>query len=276
MAIDTSSLMLALGGLTGNNSYGNNLLSTVTGTSSTNNFQNILWSALLKAGLGSTSDGCPYCAALYGNTTETAAKSGLTTAGNSKATGRQLNSYFAEAEEKYGVSADLLRAIAKVESGYNINAKGDSGAQGLMQLMPAMAEQMDIENVYDARENIMGAAKSLARKLEFNGGDTAQAVRSYHAANIAAARYNGKDVDMSLNEYVEEVLKYADEDLTAEVAASQSGNTSSTAGSSSTENVFSADNAKYLAEMAKLQMQMQTLSAFNTSLNGSDSSGGLI
>lgn len=275
MAIDTSSLMSALGGLTGNNFYENNLLSTLTGTSSTNNFQNILWSTLLKAGLGSTSDGCPYCAALYGDTDGTAAKSGLKTVGNSKATGQQLNSYFQEAEEKYGVSADLLRAIAKVESGYNINAKGESGAQGLMQLMPAMAEQMDIENVYDARENIMGAAKSLARKLEFNGGDTAQAVRSYHAANIAAARYNGKDVDMSLNEYVEEVLKYADEDLSAEVASSQSGKTSSTADSSSSESVFSADDAKYLAEMAKIQMQMQSLSAFNTSLNG-NSSGGLI
>ena len=260
MAMDTSSLMLALSGLYGNSSYGSSLLSTAI--SPTSSFQNILLSALLgKAGSGE----CPYCAALYGNSSKTAAN----------ATGQQLNSYFEEAEKKYGVSADLLRAIAKVESDYNVNAKGASGAQGLMQLMPAMADQMDIENVYDARENIMGAAKSLARKLEFNGGDVAQAVRSYHAANIASARYNGKDVDMSLNEYVEEVLKYADEDLTAEVASSQSGKTSGTTASSA-ESVFSADDAKYLAEIAKIQMQMQSLSAFNTSLNGSSSSGGLL
>ena len=239
--------------------------------SSGNSFQNILLSALLNG--KSASGQCPYCAAMYGGS-GAAAYSSIKTSGNSHATGRELNQYFEEAEEKYGVSADLLRAVAKVESNYNINAEGVSGAKGLMQLMPAMAEQMDIENVYDARENIMGAARSLARKLEFNGGDVAQAVRSYYAANVASAHYGGSEVGMDLDEYVEKVLKYADEDLTKEVAASQTGAKSS--GTSKTESVFTADQAKYLTEMAKLQMQMQSVSAFNTSLNGNTGSVGLI
>lgn len=277
MAIDASSMMLALSGLYGNNSYGNNLLTNTSST--TGSFQNILLSALLGGGSALTTDGCPYCAAIYGKSDGTSAtKTGLKSAGNAKATGQELNEYFQEAEEKYGVSADLLRAIAKVESDYDINAQGESGAQGLMQLMPAMAERMDIEDIYDAKENIMGAARSLARKLEFNGGDVAQAVRSYHAGNVSSALYKGEDVDLGLDEYVERVLKYADEDLTAEVASSQSGNASGsgTTKAGNTESVFSADDAKYLAEMAKMQMQMSSLAAFNTSLSGSGSSGGLI
>lgn len=271
MAIDTSSLMLALSGLYGNNSYGSSLLSGSSSVGSS--FQNILMSALLGGSSSLTTGECPYCAALYGKTGSTS-RSGLTTVGNATATGQELNAYFEEAEEKYGVSADLLRAIAKVGSGYDINARADSGAQGLMQLMPAVAEQMDIEDVYDPRENIMGAARSLARKLEFNGGDVAQAVRSYHAANVASAHYGGSEVEMDLDEYVEKVLKYADEDLTKEVAASQTGATSS--GTSKAESIFTADQAKYLTEMAKLQMQMQSVSAFNTSLNGNTGSVGLI
>ena len=274
MAIDTSSLMLSLNGLLGNNnSYSsyNNILTG--GMSSGNSFQNILLSALLNG--KSASGQCPYCAAMYGGS-GAAAYSSIKTSGNSHATGRELNQYFEEAEEKYGVSADLLRAIAKVESNYNINAEGVSGAKGLMQLMPAMAEEMDIENIYDPRENIMGAARSLARKLEFNGGDVEQAVRSYHAANVAAASYKGRDMELSLDTYVKQVVEYAKQDLTAETAASQNGKAvGSTADSTDGDSIFSAKDVKYLAEMSKLQMQMQTLSAFNTTLNGT-SSGGLI
>lgn len=278
MAIDASSLMLALSGLYGSNSYGNNLLTNTS--SGTGSFQNILLSALLGGSSAlSSSGGCPYCAAIYGKSEGGAStKTGLKASGNSTATGQKLNEYFEEAQEKYGVSADLLRAIAKVETDYDLNAEGESGAKGLMQLMPAMAERMEIEDIYDARENIMGAARSLARKLEFNGGDVSQAVRSYHAANVASALYKGEDVELGLDKYVEQVLKYAKEDLTDEVAASQSGKTSvtKTADSGESESVFSAKDAKYLAEMAKMQMQMSSLAAFNTSLSGSGNSGGLI
>lgn len=274
MAIDTSSLMLALSGLSGNSLYGNGLSSGVS--SSGSSFQNIMLSALLGGSTALSTEGCPYCAAVYGKTGSTSG-SGLKTVGDGRATGQELNQYFEEAEEKYGVSADLLRAVAKVGSGYDINAKSDSGAQGLMQLMPAMAEQMGIEDVYDAQENIMGAARSLARKLEFNGGDVEQAVRSYHAANVASAHYGGAEVGLSLEDYVEQVLRYADQDLAQEVAASQTGaKSTSTAQSAKDGRVFTADDAKYLAEMAKIQMQMQSMAAFNTSLTGSGSSGGLI
>ena len=76
---------------------------------------------------------------------------------------------------------------------------------------------------------------------------------------------------------MEQVLKYADQDLTQEVAASQTGAKSpGTSQSSGDGSIFTADDAKYLAEMAKIQMQMQSMAAFNTSLTGGGSSGGLI
>ncbi|MBV8166043.1 MAG: transglycosylase SLT domain-containing protein, partial [Alphaproteobacteria bacterium] len=53
----------------------------------------------------------------------------------------------------------LLFALARIESGFNPNARNPSGAAGLMQLMPATARNMGrgipgIDNVYDPHANL--------------------------------------------------------------------------------------------------------------------------
>ena len=58
----------------------------------------------------------------------------------------QVNALTDEAAKKEGLKPELLRAIIRQESGFRPCAVSAKGAQGLMQLMPATAEQFGQDN----------------------------------------------------------------------------------------------------------------------------------
>jgi peptidoglycan DL-endopeptidase CwlO len=97
---------------------------------------------------------------------------------------------FNAAAAKHGVSAKLLAAVAKVESGYNPNAVSKVGARGLMQIMPTTAAGLGVTNAFDPAQAIDGAAKLLKRNLnEFGSVDLALA--AYNAGGGAVKKYGG-------------------------------------------------------------------------------------
>jgi soluble lytic murein transglycosylase-like protein len=77
-----------------------------------------------------------------------------------------LDSIFTEAANTYGVSAELLKSIARAESNFSATATSSAGACGIMQLMPATAASLGVSNIYDVRENIMGGAQYISSLLE--------------------------------------------------------------------------------------------------------------
>ena len=77
-----------------------------------------------------------------------------------------MDDIFEEASSRYGVSVNLLKAVAKAESNFNPKAVSKAGAIGVMQLMPATARSLGVSDPYDARQNIMGGAKYLKENLE--------------------------------------------------------------------------------------------------------------
>lgn len=67
-----------------------------------------------------------------------------------------------QAASKYGLDPALIAAVIEQESTWKANEVSDSGAVGLMQLMPDTAAELGVSNSYDAIQNIMGGSKYLS------------------------------------------------------------------------------------------------------------------
>lgn len=85
-----------------------------------------------------------------------------------------------EHSQRMGVSADLVRAVIQVESAFNPSAVSTKGAMGLMQLMPATAQELGVTNPFEPDQNIRGGVAYLKRLL----------VRYDHKVELALAAYN--------------------------------------------------------------------------------------
>lgn len=123
----------------------------------------------------------------------------------------KYDAYFEEAAEAYGVPVALLKAMGMAESGFNQNAVSGAGAIGVMQLMPGTAASLGV-NPHNARENIMGGAKYIAKNLEqfknhSNGLELAIAAYNAGPGNVIKYGYQIPPFKETQN-YVKKVLGY--------------------------------------------------------------------
>lgn len=110
-----------------------------------------------------------------------------------------------EAALLYELDPNLIRAIIRAESAFNPFAVSRTGAQGLMQLMPAVAEELNVLDPFDPRQNIFGGARYLRQLLDRNDGNLDRAVASYNAGPGAVARYRGIPPYRETRNYVKKV-----------------------------------------------------------------------
>lgn len=90
------------------------------------------------------------------------------------------SSHFEAAGQKYGIPPSVLMAVAMRESGGDPTVISDKGAGGLMQFMPATADQYRIDR-FDPAQAIEGAAHYLSDLKEQFGGRLDLAIAAYHA-----------------------------------------------------------------------------------------------
>ena len=118
-----------------------------------------------------------------------------------------LDAIFEEASRTYGVPADLLKAVGKMESNFDPYAQSGAGAQGVMQLMPATAQSRR-DGSFDARSNIMGGAKYLSDLLARYDGNVVWALAAYNAGSGNVEKYGGVPPFQETQNYISRVKEY--------------------------------------------------------------------
>jgi soluble lytic murein transglycosylase-like protein len=113
-----------------------------------------------------------------------------------------------EASALYQIPEELVRAVIKVESDYDPRAVSRVGAQGLMQLMPETAQRMQVRDVMDPRENILGGVRYLRVLANMFNGDLELTLAGYNAGENAVVRAGGIPPIDETEDYVARVLSY--------------------------------------------------------------------
>jgi soluble lytic murein transglycosylase-like protein len=97
---------------------------------------------------------------------------------------------FVSAARETGVPLSLLVAVAYEESAMDPGARSGAGAQGLLQLMPATAQELEADAAVPT-ENVRAGARYLRRMLDRFGGDVDLALAAYNAGPNAVSRAGG-------------------------------------------------------------------------------------
>jgi soluble lytic murein transglycosylase-like protein len=97
-----------------------------------------------------------------------------------------VESLITAAAKKQSLEPALLRAVMKQESGFKPCAVSVRGAQGLMQLMPATAALLHVEDPFDPEQNVQAGAAFLKQLLGRYKGDLRLALVAYNAGTLRA------------------------------------------------------------------------------------------
>ena len=117
-----------------------------------------------------------------------------------------INAFIHAAASEHGIDPLLIKAIIKTESNFDPAAVSPKGVQGLMQLMPATARDLQVVDPYDPQDNIAGGTKYLRSLLDSYGWDVALSLAAYNAGPQAVKDYGGIPPYKETQNYVNKVL----------------------------------------------------------------------
>jgi soluble lytic murein transglycosylase-like protein len=119
----------------------------------------------------------------------------------------QLDPLIEAAAQKTGVEAQLVRAVIDKESAGRPCALSAKGAEGLMQLMPVTAEEFNVDDPFDPKQNVDAGAKLLKSLLERYKNDPALALGAYNAGPDRVDQAGGVPRIPETADYVTAILE---------------------------------------------------------------------
>jgi soluble lytic murein transglycosylase-like protein len=140
----------------------------------------------------------------YGRPTATASCRGYSPE-RLEARGADYDHLFAGHAQAYNLEPALVKAVARVESCFDVRAVSRVGAQGLMQLMPSTASMLGVSDSFKAEQNIGGGAAYLRAMLDRFGGNMSLALAAYNAGPAAVEKYSGIPPYRETIDYVKKV-----------------------------------------------------------------------
>ena len=122
----------------------------------------------------------------------------------------KIHSIIENVSKKYSLDPALIKAIVKAESDFDPYAVSFAGAKGLMQLMPATADELNVINPFDPLESVEGGTKYFKRLLDLFKNDLELALAAYNAGRSNVLKYGGVPPYKQTKQYLKKVLNYYD------------------------------------------------------------------
>ncbi len=117
-----------------------------------------------------------------------------------------FSSYVHQAAAKYDLEPELIKAVITTESNGNHRAVSRKGAIGLMQLMPATANDLNVINPFNPEENIEGGTRYLKQLLERFNGNLTLALAAYNSGPKTVEKYGAVPPILETRQYVKKVF----------------------------------------------------------------------
>lgn len=112
-----------------------------------------------------------------------------------------------ETAMRHDVDPNLVRAIIKVESNFNPQARSSKGAIGLMQLMPTTAKSLNVTNPYDPAQNVDAGVRHFKQLLDSYHGNVELSLAAYNAGSTAVQRSRGIPRYRETQNYVKRITQ---------------------------------------------------------------------
>ncbi|MCG8640138.1 MAG: transglycosylase SLT domain-containing protein [Desulfobacterales bacterium] len=118
----------------------------------------------------------------------------------------QYDDEIERAHQVHGVDFSLIKAVIKVESGFNPKAVSKKGAKGLMQIMPMNYASLSIKDPFNPEQNIMGGTYYLKQLLKRYDYKLPLVLAAYNAGPSAVDRYRTIPPFKETQDYVRKVM----------------------------------------------------------------------
>lgn len=118
----------------------------------------------------------------------------------------ELNPIIERSARANALTPELVRAVMRRESGFHPCAVSRAGAMGLMQLMPATAEALGVNDPFDPEQNVQAGSRFLRQLLERYGGNLGLALGAYNAGPGRVDRSGGIPPIAETQSYVRNIL----------------------------------------------------------------------